>query len=75
MPRSRSNSRPASRPSSRPGSMLSTALNLSPQILNLGDSLITKVTGFTEDEDNFDICHDFVVSNLLYHTYMGKHLM
>ena len=72
MPRSRSSSRPASRPSSRPASIISTALNLSPQILNLGDLLITQITGFTEDEDNFDICHDFLVSNLLYHTYLGK---
>ena len=53
--------------------MLSTALNLSPQILSLGDSLITKITGFTEEEDNFGICHDFLVSNLLYHTYLEPH--
>ena len=50
-----------------------TALNLSPQILSLGDSLITKITGFTEEEDNFGICHDFLVSNLLYHTYLEPH--
>ena len=53
--------------------MMSTALNLSPQILSLGDTLITKLTGFTENEENFEICHDFVVSNLLYHTYLEPH--
>ena len=73
MPRSRSSSRPASRPTSRPPSMLSTALNLSPQVMTLGDALITKVTGFEDDEENFEICHDFLVSNLLYHTYLEPH--
>ena len=57
--RSRSSSRPASRPTSRPPSMMSTALNLSPQVLGLGDTLITKLTGFAENEENFEICHDF----------------
>ena len=71
--RSRSSSRPASRPTSRPPSMMSTALNLSPQVLSLGDTLITKLTGFSENEENFEICHDFVVSNLLYHTYLEPH--
>ncbi len=73
MPRSRSNSRPPSRPASRPASMISTALNLSPQVLSLSDELIAKVTGFAEDEENFELCHDFVVSNLLYHTYLEPH--
>jgi hypothetical protein len=53
--------------------MMSTALNLSPQVLGLGDSLITKLTGFTGDEENFSLCHDFVVSNLLYHSYLEPH--
>jgi hypothetical protein len=39
--------------------MMSTALNLSPQVLGLGDTLITKLTGFAENEENFEICHDF----------------
>ena len=52
--------------------MLSTALNLSPQVMFLGDMLISKITGFSENEDNFGLCHDFLVSNLLYHTYLGK---
>ena len=73
MPRSRSSSRPASRPSSRPPSMMSTALNLSPQVQHLGDLLIAKITGFSRDEENFGICHDFLVSNLLYHTYLEPH--
>lgn len=53
--------------------MMSTALNLSPQVMNLGDNLITKVTGFDSEEENFGICHDFLVSNLLYHTYLEPH--
>ena len=53
--------------------MMSTALNLSPQVLGLGDTLITKLTGFAENEENFEICQDFVASNLLYHTYLEPH--
>ena len=52
---------------------MSTALNLSPQVLGLGDTLITKLTGFVENEENFEICQDFVASNLLYHTYLEPH--
>lgn len=52
---------------------MTTAFNLSPQILSLGDDLITKLTGFSEAEENFGICHDFLVSNLLYHTYLEPH--
>ena len=75
MPRTRSvsSSKPAFEPTSRPPSMMSTALNLSPQVLGLGDTLITKLTGFAENEENFEICQDFVVSNLLYHTYLEPH--
>nr|XP_040573888.1 gamma-tubulin complex component 5-like [Lepeophtheirus salmonis] len=33
-------------------------------------NLIKKVTGFTEDEENFEICENFVLSNLLYHSFL-----
>ncbi|KAL4222755.1 Cytoplasmic FMR1-interacting protein 1 [Mactra antiquata] len=33
--------------------------------------LIKSVTGFEEYEENFDICHQFVVSNLKYHKFLS----
>lgn len=48
-------------------------LTLSPELITVGDQLVTQLTGFTVDEENFDICHDYLVSNLLYHTYLEPH--
>lgn len=71
MPRSRSGSRPSSRPASRPISMVLTTL--SPVMSGLSEKLITKMTGFEEGEENFDICRDFIVTNILYHNFLEPH--
>jgi hypothetical protein len=46
---------------------------LTPTMNDLGEKLITKMTGFQEGEENFDICRDFLVSNLLYHNCLEPH--
>ena len=47
-----------------------TALSMSqlqPEMTSSVRELIRNLTGFAEDEDNFGLCMDFAVSNLLYH--------
>ena len=61
------------------------ALSLSASVSDLGSQLITRITGFpdpdsataavgrnlSEDsETNFQLCHDFFTSNMLYHSFL-----
>ena len=46
---------------------------LTPVMNDLGERLITKITGFEEEDENFGICRDFLVSNLLYHNCLEPH--
>ena len=40
---------------------------------DLGERLITTITGFEEEDENFGICRNFLVSNLLYHNCLEPH--
>ena len=50
--------------------MVSTALSLSPEVTYMGQELIRLLTGFDEEEENFQICEDFFTSNMLYHSFL-----